>query len=58
VSITNDYVNRQSGVVIEKNTAMKDSFVFNKVYCIVLMSKRLKTKKKPRLVEREKNRRF
>ena len=33
---------------------MKDSFVFNKIYCIVLMSKRLKTKKKPSLVEREK----
>ncbi len=59
LSITNDYVNRQSWVVIEKNTCMKDSFVFNKIYYIVLMSKRLKTKKKPRQVEREeKNRRF
>jgi hypothetical protein len=54
VSITNDYVNRQSWVVIEKNTSMKDSFVFNKVYCILLMSKRLKTKKKPRWVEKGK----
>ncbi len=53
VSITNDYVNRQSWVVIEKNTSMKDSFVFNKVYCILLMSKRVKTKKKPRQVEGE-----
>jgi hypothetical protein len=53
LSITNDYVNRQSWVVIEKNTCMKDSFVFNKIYYIVLMSKRLKTKKKPRQVERE-----
>lgn len=33
---------------------MKDSFVFNKVYCILLMSKRLKTKKKPRWVEKGK----
>ena len=32
VSITNDYVNRQSWVVIEKTTPMKDSFVFNKIY--------------------------
>lgn len=48
VSITNDYVNRQSWVVIEKNTSMKNSFIFNKVYITSpLMSKRLKTKKKP-----------
>jgi len=45
VSITNDYVNRQSWVVIGKNTPMKDSFIFNKVYYISLMSKRLKTRK-------------
>ena len=31
VSITNDYVNRQSWVVIEKNRAMKDSFVLIQV---------------------------
>ena len=41
---------------------MKDSFVLNGVYCMLLMSKRLETKKKPRFVarasrEREKERR-
>ena len=45
LSITNDYVNRQSWVVIEKNIPMKDSFVFNKPYCIELISKWLTNEK-------------